>query len=396
VTVAIQPRRFPWFDYRRYTFSLGLDVGGAAILSGHSASRYDPDAGRIVVDGDMTAQAGTAYDKVEAILDAIGLTLRDTVQVTENITMHGIDAYAAAADVRRHRLGDAPVVNTVCVDRLLRPDALIEVAVTAAADGGETVIADSTSGRVSTAPARAAHGIVYLPSVLPVDDDGRLVGDGLVAQCEAAYDRASAMLTAAGLGWDDVGFIVDWTTPATLGDYRATAAVRRAHLGPPYPGSAGILMSRLSHPGALIQLDIMASRAPLEVVNPGWDRYDELTYSPAVRAGNVLFMSGQAALDPTTSRAVHAGDIAAQAEFTYRNILAVLEAAGGGPEHLVETVEFVTPAGLARYRETAAVRQRLLTAPYPASTGVVCGGLLRPEFELEVLPLALLGSGDTR
>src|SRR2546426_7816918 len=44
-------------------------------------------------------------------------------------------------------------------------------------------------------------------------------------------------------------------------------------------------------------------------VNPGWDRYAKLTYSPAVRACNVLFMSGQAALDPATERAVGTGDI---------------------------------------------------------------------------------------
>jgi hypothetical protein len=56
----------------------------------------------------------------------------------------------------------------------------------------------------------------------------------------------------------------------------------------------------------------------------------------------------------------------------------------------VKTIEFVTPAGLERYREVAAVRDRLLTEPYPASTGVVCPALLRPEFEIEVDPLAVL------
>jgi hypothetical protein len=31
-----------------------------------------------------------------------------------------------------------------------------------------------------------------------------------------------------------------------------------------------------------------------------------------------------------------------------------------------------------------------LRAPYPASTGIVCGGLLRDEFLLEVVPTAVL------
>ena len=60
-------------------------------------------------------------------------------------------------------------------------------------------------------------------------------------------------------------------------------------------------------------------------VNPGWDRYEKLTYSPAVRAGDALFLSGQAALDPATQRAVHEGDIVAQAEFIYGNVLEVVE-----------------------------------------------------------------------
>lgn len=393
----IEPTEFRWFDYRPYTFSLGLTLpGGTAVLSGHSASEYDPAERRIVVKGGMAEQANTAYDKIERILEAAGLTLADVVHVTENITLAGIDDAAVAAEVRRNRLAGAqPTVSTVCVDRLLRPAALIEVAVTATSGGGTPLAADSGRlGLRADAPARTAGGIVHFPSVLPLDDDGQLVGDDLVSQASAVYERAARLLAAAGLSWANVGFVVDYTTPATLRDYKSTGEVRRRHLRAPYPGSAGILMTRLAHPGALIQLDLMASTEPLEVVNPGWSRYDKLTYSPAVRAGDVLFMSGQAALDPETEVALFPGDVAAQAEYTYSNIIEVLRAAGGGPEHLVETVEFVTPAGLPRYRETAPVRERLLRSPYPASTGIVCKGLLRPEFELEVLPLAVIPRGE--
>lgn len=380
---AITPASFPWFDHRRYTFSLGLDVGGTAHLSGHSASAYDADAGRIVVRGGMAEQAGTAYDKVETILEAAGLGLADAVRVVENVTVAGMATYREAAEVRAQRLGDArPAVTTLCVDRLLRPDALIEVAVTArpgSPDGGRTPGGD---------------GVVHLGSVLPVDDTGTVVGDDLMTQAEAVFDRAGRLLAAAGLGLGDIAKVVDHTTPATLLDYRATGRVRRERLGPVWPASAGILMSRLAHPDALIALDVVASRHALTAVNPGWDRYEKLTYSPAVRAGEVLFLSGQAALDPATERAVHVGDVVAQVEYTYTNVLAVLEAAGAGPEHLVETVEYVTPGALPRYRETAAVRERLLRAPYPASTGIVCQGLLRPEFLFEVDPLAIVPGGN--
>ena len=144
------------------------------------------------------------------------------------------------------------------------------------------------------------------------------------------------------------------------------------------------------HPEALIQYDFIATRDTPVAVNPGWDRYQKLTYSPAVKAGKLLFMSGQAALDPATERMLFDGDIVAQTEYTYQNIIKVLEAAGGGPQHLVKTIEYVTPAGLARYREVATVRARLLREPFPASTGLICEALLRPEMQIEIDPFAIL------
>ena len=149
-------------------------------------------------------------------------------------------------------------------------------------------------------------------------------------------------------------------------------------------------MPRLIHPDALIQYDFIATRDEPVAVNPGWDRYRKLTYSPGVRAGNLLFLSGQGALDPATERIVHEGDVAAQAEYTLQNIVKVVEAAGGRAGNLVKTVEYVTPAALPRYREVAGVRSRLLVEPRPASTGVVCEALLRPEMLIEIDALAVL------
>ena len=83
------------------------------------------------------------------------------------------------------------------------------------------------------------------------------------------------------------------------------------------------------------------------------------------------------------------GDVAAQADYTYRNIAAVLETAGLGPENLIKTIEYVTPEGLADYRSVGGVRKELLAEPWPASTGALCHSLLRPEFMIEIDPLAM-------
>jgi enamine deaminase RidA (YjgF/YER057c/UK114 family) len=375
-TTAIKPSHFPWFDYSRYSFSLGLKSATGAYLSGHTGSEYDPASKRIVVRGGMTDQVRTAYAKIGAILDAAGLGYGDVARVVEYLRPEGIERYAEAAAVRAEVFGKyRPVVNTVPVKSLLRPEAFIEIEVTATA-----------------APsAKESSGVVFLPSVQPVDEHGNIVGAGdVVAQTRAIFERAARVLAALGLGFDRVVKTLDYITPAALASYKGTGRVRKEHLGPVYPGAAGILMPRLMHPEALIQYDFIATRDTPAAVNPGWTRYQKLTYSPAVRAGKLLFMSGQGSLDPATERVLFDGDVVAQAEYTYGNILKVLDAAGGGPQHLMKTIEYVTPAALARYRDVAGVRAKLLREPFPASTGLVCEALLRPEMQIEVDPFAVL------
>ena len=71
-----------------------------------------------------------------------------------------------------------------------------------------------------------------------------------------------------------------------------------------------------------------------------------------------------------------------------------MAAAGLGPEKMLTTVEYVCPDGLGQYRDVAGVRAEKLRSPYPASTGIVCGGLLRDEFLLEVVPTATTTEGS--
>ena len=387
---AITPIDFPWFDYSNYSFSLGLDLGGRALLSGHSASQYDHGTGRIVVTGDMEQQTRTAYAKIERILDAAGLGFHDVVRVVENVTVGGIDHYAATEKVRGELFGSGnPAVNTVVVQRLLRPAALIEIEVTAGGTG--QAFAMDTSGRAAFAPAHSADGVVYLSTIHPYDEEGTLVGKGdIVEQTRQIFRNAERLLTACGLSMNNVAKTLEMIRPEALDDYRYTGRVRKEYLGPVYPAAAGIVQERVAADDEiLISYDFIASIHQPVAINPGWERYGKLTYSPAVRAGNVLFMSGQAALDPASEEAVHSGDIAAQTDYTYRNIITVLEEAGLGPRNLVKTVEFVTPGGLGRYRETATIRKGLLAEPYPSSTGALCHSLLRPEFEIEIDPTAM-------
>jgi len=63
-------------------------------------------------------------------------------------------------------------------------------------------------------------------------------------------------------------------------------------------------------------------------------------YSQAVRAGDLLFCSGQIPLDPATMTIV-GDDAAAQCEQVMKNLGAVLEAGGGSFDHVVRTTIFL-------------------------------------------------------
>jgi 2-iminobutanoate/2-iminopropanoate deaminase len=63
-------------------------------------------------------------------------------------------------------------------------------------------------------------------------------------------------------------------------------------------------------------------------------------YSQGVRAGSLLFISGQIALDPETQQVV-AGGIAEQTERVFANLKAILEAGGSSFAQVVKATVFL-------------------------------------------------------
>ena len=68
-------------------------------------------------------------------------------------------------------------------------------------------------------------------------------------------------------------------------------------------------------------------------------------YNQAVKAGGVLYCSGQIALDPTTGLMVGAGDVEAETRQVLSNLQAVLEAGGSNPGQVLRTTVFLTDLG---------------------------------------------------
>jgi 2-iminobutanoate/2-iminopropanoate deaminase len=97
-------------------------------------------------------------------------------------------------------------------------------------------------------------------------------------------------------------------------------------------------------------------------------------YSQAVRAGGLLFVSGQIALDPATGQ-MTPGDVTAQATRVMANIGAILGAAGLGFGDVVRTTIYLVD--LAHYAIVNDVYGKSFAPPYPARVTVQVSALPR-------------------
>jgi 2-iminobutanoate/2-iminopropanoate deaminase len=90
-------------------------------------------------------------------------------------------------------------------------------------------------------------------------------------------------------------------------------------------------------------------------------------FSHAVRSGDALYASGQVGLDPATGRVVDGG-VEAQTEQAFRNLEAVLRAAGRSFADVVRVGVYLTD--MRDFAAMNAVFARWFEAPYPARTTI--------------------------
>jgi 2-iminobutanoate/2-iminopropanoate deaminase len=94
-------------------------------------------------------------------------------------------------------------------------------------------------------------------------------------------------------------------------------------------------------------------------------------YSQAIRAGDMLFCSGQLGIDPATGELVDG--VEAQAERALRNLQSVLDAAGLGFDDVVKTTIFL--ADMADFAAVNAVYGSYMPDPPPARSAIQAGAL---------------------
>jgi enamine deaminase RidA (YjgF/YER057c/UK114 family) len=114
------------------------------------------------------------------------------------------------------------------------------------------------------------------------------------------------------------------------------------------------------------------------------------TYVPAVRVGDMVWISGTTGTDDD-NRIVGPGDIVEQTRQIFRKFEKLLNELGGSCDDIVETTDFFTTTE--NYNGTAVVRREFFRHSRPSSTGVLVSGLLRDGALIEISATAVLGSG---
>jgi 2-iminobutanoate/2-iminopropanoate deaminase len=123
--------------------------------------------------------------------------------------------------------------------------------------------------------------------------------------------------------------------------------------------------------------EVIASKDAPQAIGP---------YSQAIRAAGWVFTSGQIAIDPTTQQVVP-GDVTPQTDRVFKNIVAILHAAGTSLDKVVRTTVFLK--NMSDFAAMNEVYGRYFSANPPARSTVEVARLPKDVLvEIDVIALA--------
>jgi reactive intermediate/imine deaminase len=116
------------------------------------------------------------------------------------------------------------------------------------------------------------------------------------------------------------------------------------------------------------------------------DPYKPFRLAQGYRVGEMLYISGQAAIDGD-GNLVGVGDFDAQARQVFANLDKVLKAGGSSLMNVVKVTIFLRD--MANFEKIVALRGKYFTEPYPADTIVEISSLYSPDALLEIEAIAV-------
>src|SRR5215471_16642513 len=177
-----------------------------------------------------------------------------------------------------------------------------------------------------------------------------------------------------------------WTQPTTSG--RLNMRGRKSSRGVEKRPSGRPAAGRPRRPSVPSKKPPVKRRRPREIIQPdGVHRTP--SYVHAIRVENTLYVAGQVARDENGDL-VGVGDAAAQARQVYKNVEAILSAAGASWRDVVKVTTYLVDRADAP--SVSAIRFEHFGDQRPPHTGVIVAGLGSPDVRVEVDIIAVLPS----
>ena len=102
-----------------------------------------------------------------------------------------------------------------------------------------------------------AGGLLFISGLVPVDEEGRVVGEDAAEQARQIFRNMELVLKAAGCGFEDVVKVTNFLLD--IGDRAAINPVRQEYFGAARPASTLVEVSALAVPGALLEIEAVAA-----------------------------------------------------------------------------------------------------------------------------------------
>ena len=318
-------------------YSLAVKAGGTIYVAGQLPT--DDKGG--LVSGDITQQATQVFTNLRGILAQAGSSLDNVVHAT--VMLQNAGDFAALDDLYRKQFKGEPPARTTVIGSMVRAGALIEIQVVAVPNGAERKAILPPGWTKPTSPysyAIKSGDTVYLSGLVSRSgkDNAQVQGD-IATQTKTIMDNAGEILKAAGMSYGDL--VAGHVALKDMKNFAPMNDAYRAYWEKDRPARVSC---EVSPPGTYdVEITFVAIKgtSPREVIIPnrpdGTPGQAGPNFSPAIKVGNRLFISGG-----TGATAENAGDMKAQTAETLKRFGPALTAAGFDYKDVVAADVYVT------------------------------------------------------
>lgn len=119
------------------------------------------------------------------------------------------------------------------------------------------------------------------------------------------------------------------------------------------------------------------------------DPYEAFNLSQGIQVGNLLFISGQTAINEL-GHLVGINDFDAQAEYAFKNLSKVLKAGNSALQNVVKVTIYLRD--MSNFDKIIKLRDQYFSKPYPADTLVEVSSLFSPDALIEIDAIAVVNN----